>query len=129
MITFEEVGMMLDDLADELPREFYEGLNGGVILLPGTKLNTEETGIGELIVLGEYHNHRQGYGGMGRYIAIYYGSFVRLYAHLQPGQQKERLRDVLLHEFTHHLESLAGECGLELKDAKMLEEYRQRFNG
>lgn len=129
-ISFEEVGLMLDDIAEEIPKDFYRELNGGVFLLPDTKRHPESMGginINDLYILGEYHNDRKGLGGLGRYIVIYYGSFIRLYAGLMPEQQKDELRRVLIHEFTHHLESLAGERGLEIKDAQQIEKYKQRF--
>ena len=34
--------------------------------------------------------------------------------------------EVLLHEFRHHLESLAGERDLEIEDAVELTQYRAR---
>ena len=36
---------------------------------------------------------------------------------------KEQLIRVLKHEFTHHIESLAGERELEIKDAKYIQNY------
>ena len=126
MITFDEVGEMLDDIADEIPRDFFKELNGGIVLLPDTKVHKESGGAQTLYTLGEYHNDRQGYGGLGRYITIFYGSFTALYGRCSRRHQKEELRKVLLHEFTHHLESLAGEYGLEIKDAIELEKYRRR---
>lgn len=124
MITFEETGIMLDEIADEIPEDFYRELNGGIILLPEAKLHPAGN---NLFILGEYNNDRKGYGGLGRYIAIYYGSFTHLYAHLNPEQQKEELRRILIHEFTHHLESLAGERNLEKKDAENLEKYKRKY--
>ena len=124
MVTFEEAGEMLDEIADELPETFYRELNGGIILLPETKRHSES---GSLFILGEYNNDRKGYGGLGRYIAIYYGSFMSLYAHLNPAQMKEELRRVLVHEFTHHIESLAGDRSLEIKDAKNMAKYRRKY--
>jgi hypothetical protein len=76
--------------------------------------------------LGEYHNDRKGYGGLGRYIVIYYGSFIRLFPHADAAWLKNELRRVVRHEFTHHIESLAGEKGLEIKDAIALEKYKKR---
>ena len=35
----------------------------------------------------------------------------------------EQLREVLRHEFTHHIESLAGERGLEIKDEQQIRDY------
>jgi len=126
-ITFDEVGAMLDEIAEEIPEDFYRELNGGIVLLPETKRHREGSKTGSLFILGEYHNDRKGMGGLGRYIAIYYGSFIRLYAYYPPERQREELRRVLIHEFTHHIESLAGERGLEIKDAEQLEKYRQKF--
>ena len=133
MITFDEVGIMLDDIAEEIPKDFYRELNGGVFLMPDVKMHPQSRGDGSqirldnLYIMGEYHNERTGYGGLGRYIVIYYGSFMRLHAHSRPEKLKEELRRVLLHEFTHHLESLAGERGLEIKDAEQIQKYKDRF--
>ena len=127
MITFDETGLMLDEIAEEIPQEFYRELNGGVILLNETKRHRDGDKTGDLFILGEYHNDRKGMGGLGRYIAIYYGSFVRLYGHLPPERQRGRLKEVLIHEFTHHIESLAGEKDLAIKDEIEMEKYRQRF--
>ena len=124
MVTFEEVGAMLDEIAAELPQEFYKYLNGGVNLIEGFKLHPESNAAQSLYIVGEYHYEPM---GLGRYITIYYGSFVRLYGYSQPSRQKEELRKVLIHEFTHHLESLAGERGLEIKDAQQMAKYRQKY--
>jgi hypothetical protein len=68
---------------------------------------------------------------MGRYIIIYYGSFVALYAHSKPEKIRKELWETLLHEFTHHIESLAGARGLEIKDelemARLRAPRRYRF--
>jgi len=131
VITFEEVGAMLDEIAEEMPEDFYRELNGGIFLSPETKMHPDnpKDGCGQmnLYIAGEYHNERTGYGGLGRYIAVYYGSFVKLYGRLGPKAQKDELRRVLVHEFTHHMESLAGEHGLEIKDAENIEKYKRNF--
>lgn len=124
MITFEETGAILDDIADELPKEFYNKLNGGIILLPQEKLHPQSKDPHNLYVLGQYIRDPR---GLGRYIAIYYGSFIKLYGYSPPDIQKNQLRKVLLHEFTHHLESLAGERGLEIKDKNQMDEYRRMY--
>jgi hypothetical protein len=112
---------MLDELAAELPERFYRELNGGILLLPETRLSPEAID-GDLYTLGEYHYSYS----MGRYITIYYGSFDALYGHLAPQEIKDRLRGTLRHEFTHHLESLAGEKDLEIEDERQLARYRYR---
>ncbi|MEL7655930.1 MAG: metallopeptidase family protein [Bacillota bacterium] len=118
MIAFDEVGIMLDEIAAELPQAFYKELNGGIILLPEAKNNPVGRN-NDLYIMGEYHNG----GSMGRYITIYYGSFQHVYGHLAREPLKRQLEHTLKHEFTHHLESLAGERGLEIKDAQYLENY------
>lgn len=121
MIDFEEAGLMLDEIAAELPQEFYKELNGGIILLPEVKFNPMGRND-DLYIMGEYHSG----GGLGRYISIYYGSFERLYGHLSREGFKRQLEHTLKHEFTHHLESLAGERDLEKEDERFLQNYLRR---
>lgn len=118
MIDIDTVQSMLEDIASELPEEFYRELNGGILLLPKVKRNRLGRGD-DLYVMGEYHNNRS----MGRYIVIYYGSFEQLYGHLGPRALRRRLSHTLKHEFTHHLESLAGERTLEKKDEEFIRKY------
>ena len=118
MIALEEVKKMLDEIADGFPDELYRELNGGIILLPETKLNTVSRN-NNLYILGEYHKG----GNMGRYITIYYGSFEQVFGYLEKEALKQQLEHTLKHEFTHHLESLAGERGLEIKDAQYIAGY------
>ena len=119
MISFEEAGELLDEISAELPQEFYEKLNGGILLIPDVKIHPEAKQK-DLYTMGEY---RSSYT-LGRYIVIYYGSFEKLYRHLNKEELKEELRKVLYHEFTHHVESLAGERGLEIKDKEKLNKYK-----
>ena len=118
MLTFEEVGSILDVIAEELPREFFRDLNGGILLLPEVCQDHDDSVCG-LYTLGEYV-----YDEMGRYIVIYYGSFVALYEDLPPKKLRKELKDTLIHELTHHVESLAGECGLEIEDELEMERFR-----
>ena len=121
MYTIDDVSDILDDIVDEIPEDLFKDLNGGIILLEEEK--PHPSNIGPLYILGEYHNRR----GMGRYICIYYGSFMRLFGHYSKDRLRKRLRETLLHEFTHHLESLAGERGLEIQDAINMEKYRRLY--
>lgn len=121
MISIEEMEAMLDELAAEIPQELYRELNGGIMLLPEAKLNPQSR-RNDLYILGEYHRD----GNMGRYINIYYGSFYHVYGHFGREALKDQLRHTLRHEFTHHIESMAGERGLEIKDARYLADYLNR---
>ncbi len=121
-VSIDEMESMLDEAAAALPAEIFKDLNGGILLLPEAKPSPAGRGD-DLFILGEYN---QG-GSMGRYISIYYGSFMRVYGHLGKTDMMEKLTQTLKHEFIHHLESMAGERGLEIKDAEYLADYfRQR---
>ncbi|MDF3000614.1 MAG: hypothetical protein K0Q48_733 [Bacillota bacterium] len=119
MITIEEMEQILEELAGELPEEFYKELNGGILLLPEKKISPEAK-KNDLYTMGQYRCSPS----MGRYIVIYYGSFEALYGNLSSENLKIKLREVLRHEFTHHLEDLAGERDLEKEDEAELERYR-----
>ena len=120
MLTFDEVGALLDDMAEEFPPVFFNELNGGVCLLPEAKPDPEFP-PGEMYILGEYCNDM-----MGRYINLYYGSFSALAEQEDWTREdwEDELWETFSHEFTHHMESLAGERGLEIKDEAFLEEQR-----
>ena len=77
-----------------------------------------------MYILGEYC-----YDQMGRYILLYYGSFAALAEkeHWTEEDWEEELYTTLAHEFTHHIEGLAGERGLDLKDEAFLEAWREEL--
>ena len=97
MMTIDEFEDVMDQIAEELPEEFYRELNGGI------------------------HS-----SSMGRLIEIYYGSFCEVMKGRSREAWIEQMRETLYHEFTHHMESLAGEKMLEEKDEQQLREYLQR---
>ncbi|MDR1953187.1 MAG: metallopeptidase family protein [Clostridiales Family XIII bacterium] len=118
MINIDDMQDILDELAEELPPIFYKELNGGILLLPEAKLS-QYARADDLYILGEYRRS----AGMGRYIIIYYGSFIALFGHLSDEKMTRELRKTLRHEFTHHLESLAGEDCLEKEDDAFMRKY------
>ena len=118
MITIEEMQTMLDEIAAEFPPEFFNELNGGIILLPEARHN-DEYPDSDLYTLGMYHRG----GGLGRYISIYYGSFMRVHGYLSADKIKEQLRSTVRHEFRHHFESLAGNDDLERLDKQYIDGY------
>ena len=121
MISITQMELMLDELAEELPQEFYNELNGGIILLPDSPLHRDNVAE-DLYVMGEYHRSRT----LGRYIVIYYGSFIKVHGHLPDEKMKDKLRHTLRHEFTHHLESLSGQRDLEIKDDRRIKRYLRK---
>lgn len=118
MMTIDAMHEILDEISREVPEEFYRELNGGVILLED-EVVSPEAADGDLYTLGEYCEDEL----MGRYIVIYYGSFQAVFGQESEAVVREELRETLFHEFTHHLESLAGEYGLEIKDEEELRKY------
>jgi hypothetical protein len=121
-MTIDEMQELLDGLAEELPPIFYEELNGGILLLPEAH-RSQYARADDLWTLGEYrHSHT-----MGRYIVIFYGSFMKLFGHYSKERMTTELRKTLRHEFRHHMESLAGEDGLEKEDAVYIAKYLAGF--
>jgi len=118
MFTLDEMEVMLDEIAESFPPELYDGLNGGISLLPETKLNPHGKDQ-DLYILGEYHFNNI----FGRLIVIYYGSMSTVYGHFSRDQMMEKLRATLKHEFRHHLESMAGDVSLEIEDEQFIEAY------
>ena len=114
-MTFEEAAAYLDKLADELPEGIAEKLNGGVNLLPDERSG----GRDGLSTLGMYFAD----GQMGRYIELYYGSFVKLFGNASREKFERELKRTLYHELTHHVESLAGDRTLEKEDERFMEDY------
>ena len=123
MFSIENINEMLDELAAELPEEVFRELNGGISLLAETKRSKNDPD-GGLYTLGEYRRDQ-----MGRYIVIYYGSLNAVYGNSSYKKMRKHLRDVLTHELTHHIESLAGDRSLEIEDEKDLFDYFSRKGG
>lgn len=119
--TIDQVHEILDEIAEELPKEFFQNLNGGVILLEDYKIHPESREYDELYVMGEYIKSMA-----IKQINIYYGSFEKTCSGLSINTIRRKLRDTLLHEFTHHLETLSGEKGLEIEDREFMQRYRER---
>ena len=119
ILSFDQAGDLLDEMAEEFPQEFYAELNGGISLLPEAREDPEGE---DLYIMGEYCNDM-----MGRYIVLYYGSFAALAQQEDWTQEdwEDELYTTLSHEFTHHMEGLAGERGLEIRDELEMEQYRQ----
>ena len=116
----DEVQEFLEEICESIPSYAYEHLNGGIILTEESKYH-EEAYAEDLVIMGEYQRSM-----LGNMIKIYYGSFMDMYRFSSRETLREKLEEVLLHEFTHHLEFLANEWGLVIEDNKFLEEYRKR---
>lgn len=113
MLSFEEAGRVLDEAVEALPEGIFDDLNGGVNLLPA-----EKQGEDGRYTLGLYHND-----AMGRYVEIFYGSFLRVFPEASDEEFAEELRKTLRHELTHHVESKAGDRTLEHWDEEQTERW------
>lgn len=113
----ERTQEILDALAEELPEIFYRELNGGILLLEDVKMSPEVEG---LYIMGEYVKSHS----LGRMIKIYHGSIKACYGEIPESLYAEKLREILRHEFCHHIENLAGDKSLEIEDQVRLNRYK-----
>ena len=123
LLTFDQVGEILDDLADTFPQVLFDGLNGGVNLLEDT-VPDPDFPQGEMYILGEYCDDL-----LGKYINLYYGSFAALAEREDWDEQVwgEELRITLSHELTHHMEARGGLHALDDRDAEELAAWREEY--
>jgi len=122
-MTLEHFSELADEVADEVPLEFFRELNGGIILQTAAKSHPASVKGAPLYVMGEYCRSRM----MGRHINLYFGSLNAAYGHCSDEVMKKHIRSTLFHEFRHHLESLGGRRELEIEDAQKLADYRRRY--
>ncbi len=113
-------------LAD-IPDEFTRGLQG-VHVHNEVKL---EEGFDDVYRLGEYLDPGPasllGPGeGLGRHIALYYGSFAAIGEGDPTFAWEEELWETITHELRHHVESLAGDLSLIEEDYLQHEVFKQR---
>ena len=104
MITFDECGAMLDEIADSMPYELYRDLNGGISLLPQSKVPPKALHA----------------------IVFYYGSINRVYGTLDKEEYRKKLVEILHHEVRHHNEYLAGCDDLGIYDKNQIEDYLRK---
>ena len=123
ILSIDQVGEILDEMAEQFPACLFEELNGGINLMEDT-VPDPEFPEGELYILGEFCDDI-----LGRYINLYYGSFAALAQQEDwDGETwREELRITLSHELTHHMESRSGLHALDDRDAEELEAFRREY--
>lgn len=123
LLTFEQAGDLLDELAEPFPEALFEGLNGGVHLVEDA-MPDPEFPQAELYIMGEYHEDL-----LGRYINLYYGSFaaVALREEWSLEEWRAELRQTLSHELTHHMEGRSGLHALDDKDEAQMAAWRAEY--
>lgn len=128
-MTIERFEELVADELDELPEEFFRELSGGVLVQEYVNLAPEAV-ANDRYVMGTYTT-----SSLGRQIQLYYGSFVTTMGDSGPDieeRYRKRIREVVRHEFRHHLEFLSGIHGstsLEAEDARNLVAYLKRHGG
>jgi len=101
-----------EEIAGSLPTELFSRLNGGIIVEPSIR---EE---GDYIIMGEYLEDP----GLGNLIILYYGSFREMLGSAPFEEWNEEIRETMIHELRHHVESLAGVDDLSVEESQVLQE-------
>lgn len=122
-MTLERFEEISDNLAQQLPKEFFRELSGGIMVREEEKFHPASVNR-DLYTLGEYHCHPH----LGRFVVLYYGSFMACYGGRTEEQLTGEIWRVMRHEFRHHLEALAGERDLEVEDAAKIARYRESIS-
>lgn len=121
ILTYEQMGDLLEEIAAQFPDVFFQDLNGG-IQLEEESLPDPDFPEGEMYIMGEYCHDL-----LGRYILLYYGSFAALLAEEDEDVWREELFATIAHEFTHHMEDTAMLHVLDEKDAEFLRQALEEY--
>ena len=118
MIDIDSFYEMLNEVCGELPDDFFRELHYGVHLSEDCKLSPYDDD-GKMVIMGEYNRSNR-----GNKITIYYGSFARTCGWMSEEQLKDKLREIVRHEFRHHMENLAGMYGADSLEHEARDEIR-----
>lgn len=118
-MTLEEFHLALEEIASALPPRLFEHLNGGVNIREEALLSPDSVTEEPRYILGQYHHYRV----LGRWIDLYYGSFVRALHDADEAAWKAQIDQVLRHELRHHMEDQAGESALREEDKRETQQY------
>jgi predicted Zn-dependent protease with MMP-like domain len=120
MIDLEDFRQIVADELDLLPEVFFKDLNGGIIVQENVYLHPDRV-ADDLYIMGTYSLNAS-----GRQITLYYGSFAHTMGNADREQIRTKVREVLRHEFRHHMEFLSGISGkksLVAEDERSLHDY------
>lgn len=121
VLSYEQMGDMLEEIAGQFPDAFFQELDGG-IQLEQEALPDPDFPEGEMYIMGEYCHDM-----LGRYILLYYGSFAALLAGEDETGWREEIFATVAHEFTHHMEDTAMLHALDDKDAEFLRQAMEQY--
>ncbi len=116
-MTFEEFERRAHEVFAEIPPEYREGVDG----LSVERRAVLHPELPEVYTLGEcltetYPTEWGGAGEVRSIVALYYGSFLRLSRMEDEWDWEEEIWETITHEIRHHLESLALDDELEVRD-------------
>jgi len=124
-VTYERFRATVEAMIDDIPDVFLQELQGVHALRDAKR----EEGYQDVWRMGEYldpgpDDFLGGSDGLGRHVALYYGSFRRIASGDPEFDWEEEIWETLTHELQHHVESLAGDGRLieqDLLDAQSFE--------
>lgn len=118
-MDIERFARIADSMTERIPSEFLEGLNGGIVVLDEAHHRPNDPkGV---YILAEYITDE----ALGAYIALYHGSFAKLFAAESEEVWHKELWETITHELRHHVEARAGMGDLDLEDEIELERFRE----
>ena len=129
-MTYERFRATVEAMIDDIPDVFLQELQGVHALRDAKR----EEGYQDVWRMGEYldpgpDDFLGGSDGLGRHVALYYGSFRRIASGDPDFDWEEEIWETLTHELQHHVESLAGDGRLieqDLLDAEAFERVDRR---
>ena len=119
-VSYPRFRELVAEEMDLLPDYVFDELSGGVLVEDRRRLSPDSV-ADDLFILGLYT-----WGGLGKQVTLYYGSFVEVLGSASEKAYRKRIRETLRHEFRHHMETRAGIFG----KGSLLEEdenRRQRY--
>lgn len=119
-VSYEEFQRLIEAMVEEIPDQFLRGLQG----VHALEQERPEEEYEDVWRMGEYLDPGSedflGAGeGLGRHVALYYGSFRRIAEFDAEFDWEEEIWETLTHELRHHVESLAGDASLIEEDMRL----------
>jgi len=129
-VTYQRFRATVESMLDEVPDVFLQDLQG-VHALRDVKV---EEGYRDVYRMGEYldpgpDDFLGGVEGLGRHVALYWGSFRRIAENDPEFDWEEEIWETLTHELQHHVESLAGDGRLIEEDLLQAQAFERAEGG
>jgi len=126
-MTFAAFRALVAEMVEEIPEAFLRELQGVHVL----EQAMPEEGYVDVWRLGEYldpgpESFLGASDGLGRHVALYYGSFVEVAAGDPEFDWEDEAWETLTHELRHHVESLAGDGRLIEQDVEDARSFPRR---